>query len=77
MVNFTRPSKQCEFCNYLFYQSLISQDCQSGLIGQSGRGGPGGLGGQVCLGGQGGPGDQVCQCIYGLNCINNQIIEKT
>ena len=39
MVNFTRPSKQCEFCNNLFYQSLISQDCQSGLIGQSGRGG--------------------------------------
>ena len=37
----TRPSKQCGFCNYLLDQSLISQDCQSGLIGQSGRGGAG------------------------------------
>ena len=34
----TRPSKQCGFCNYLLDQSLISQDCQSGLIGESGRG---------------------------------------
>ena len=53
---------------------MISQDCQNGLIGQSGRGGPGGLGGQVCPGGQGGPGDQVCQCIYGFH---GQIIVKT
>ena len=37
----TRPSKQCGFCNYLLDQSLISQDCQSGLIGESGRGGAG------------------------------------
>ena len=64
------PSKQCEFCNYLYDKSWISQGCQSGSIGQSGSGGPGGPGGpdgpgdpggpggQGCLGGQGGPGDQ-------------------
>ena len=34
----TRPSKQCGFCNYLLDLSLISQDCHSGLIGQSGQG---------------------------------------
>ena len=32
----TRPSKQCEFCNYLYDRSLISQGCQSGSNGQRG-----------------------------------------
>ena len=47
----TRPSKQCGFCNYILDQSVISQDCQSGLIGQSSRGGAG------CPNCPGGPGD--------------------
>ena len=37
----TRPSEQCEFCDHIFVSSLISQDCQSGSIGQSSPGGPG------------------------------------
>ena len=36
----TRPSKQCEFCNYLLDKSLITQAFQSGSIGQDGPGGP-------------------------------------
>ena len=28
----TRPSKQCEFCNYHVDKSLISQGCQSGSV---------------------------------------------
>ena len=55
----TRPSKQCEFCNYRLDKSLISQGCQSGSIGQSGPGGPGGqgrLGGPCDQGGRGGQG---------------------
>ena len=48
----TRPSKKCEFCNYLLDSSLINQDCQNGLIGQSSRGG---AGCQNCPGGPGGP----------------------
>ena len=41
----TRPSKQCEFCNYLLDKSLISQGCQSGSTGHSGPGGANGTGG--------------------------------
>ena len=47
----TRPSKKCEFCNYLLDWPLINQDCQSDLIGQSSRGG---AGCPNCPGGQGG-----------------------
>ena len=39
-----RPSEQCGFCNHLLDLSLINQDCQRGLIGQSGRGVLGGQG---------------------------------
>ena len=41
----TRPSKQCEFCNYLLDKSLISQGCQSGHSSDSGLGGAIGTGG--------------------------------
>ena len=39
-VAWTRPSKQCEFCNYIF----DCQDCQSSPGGTSGPGEPGGPG---------------------------------
>ena len=40
----TRPSKQCEFCNYLLDKSLISQGCLSGDSSDSGLGGASGIG---------------------------------
>ena len=40
-------TRQCEFCNCLRDKSLISQNYQSGLIGQSGPGGPNGGPGRV------------------------------
>ena len=49
----TGPSKQCEFYNYLYDKSLISQ---GGSVGQSGLGGPGISDGK---GGPGGPGGMV------------------
>ena len=64
MIARTRPNTQCEFCNYLLDYSLISQDCQSGLIGQSSRGGagcpncPGGPGGRSGSSGSSGPSGQ-------------------
>ena len=42
-VAWTRPSKQCEFCNYIF----DCQDCQSSPGGTSGPGDPGGPGGPL------------------------------
>ena len=51
----TRPSKQCECCNHLLDESLISQGCQSG------PGGPGFSGGQDGPGRQRGPSDQSGQ----------------
>ena len=54
----SRPSKQCEFCNYLLVKCFISQGCQSDLIGQNGPGSPDGSGGP---GGPGGPGGKSCQ----------------
>ena len=54
----TRPSKQCEFCNYLLDKSSISQGCESGSThhsGPGGQGGPDGPGGPGGLGGLGGP----------------------
>ena len=39
-IHETRPSKKCEFCNYLLDKSLISKSYQSGSIGQCGSAGP-------------------------------------
>ena len=38
-ANKARPSKQCEFSNYIYDKSSTSQGCPSGSIGQSGPGG--------------------------------------
>ena len=35
-----QKTRQCEICNCLLDKSLISQNCQSGLIGQNGPSGP-------------------------------------
>ena len=59
-ANKARPSKQCEFSNYLLGISLIIQDCQSGVGSPGGPGGvgspgvpsdPGGIGEPGCPGG--------------------------
>ena len=88
----TRPSKQCECCNYLLDKSLISQGCLSGPAGpgppggqdgpgcQCGPSGQGGKGGQCDQGGQGPRWSGLMICIqktHGLHCLSHQIIEKS
>ena len=57
-MTITKPSKQCEFCNYLHDKSLISGRYQSGSICKSGPAGPVGPGGQGGRGGRCGQGGQ-------------------
>ena len=59
-ANKARPSKQCEFSNYLLGISLIIQDCQSGV---GSPGGPGGVGSPGVPSDPGGPGVKVVQFI--------------
>ena len=56
-ANKARPSKQCEFSNYLLGISLIIQDCQSGVGSPGVPSDPGGIGDP------GGPGGNAVQVI--------------
>ena len=62
-ANKARPSKQCEFSNYLLGISLIIQDCQSGVGSPGVPSDPGGIGDP------GGPGGNVVQVIIVVKLV--------
>ena len=63
-ANKARPSKQCEFSNYLLGISLIIQDCQSGVGSPGVPSDPGGIGDP------GGPGGNVVQVIKVVKVVS-------